>query len=163
MAQILLIDDEINVLKMWKQALRPLQHELVLAHNAKEALSYCDEREFDLVIIDFLMPDRWGIDLLHDIRIKAPQIRSIMISGQLESSMSEEQVKDVLKGRVEVDAYLAKPVSNEVLRQCVEDLLNQEDSEWIEWARQGEQIKKIKGSEVAAATDDLKKHLRKKK
>ena len=60
---ILLADDEEKILKTLGRALRDDGHEVTTAPNAKEAARLLGERSFDLLIIDFLMPDRTGLDV----------------------------------------------------------------------------------------------------
>ena len=70
---ILLADDEEKILKTLGRALRDDGHEVMTAPNAKEASRLLSERSFDLLIIDFLMPDRTGLDVIRDLAANTPE------------------------------------------------------------------------------------------
>ena len=57
---ILLADDEEKILNTLGRALRDDGHEVITASNAKDAARLLSERSVDLLVIDFLMPDRTG-------------------------------------------------------------------------------------------------------
>jgi CheY-like chemotaxis protein len=67
-ARILLVDDEDDVLDAWDLILRKLKHQVVKAHNEAEALAACLEHPFDLVIVDYLIPSKTGVEILAAIR-----------------------------------------------------------------------------------------------
>jgi DNA-binding response OmpR family regulator len=68
---ILLADDEEKILKTLGRALRDDGHEVVTASNARDATRLLSERSFDLLVIDFLMPDRTGLDVIRRSRASA--------------------------------------------------------------------------------------------
>jgi CheY-like chemotaxis protein len=161
-AEILVVDDERNIVSQWRQALRPLGHELVTFLSAKEALAACDERRFDLIVVDFLMPEMTGVELINEIRKKIPGIRTVLISGKLDRKLDADGVKEVIQDRVEVDIYLKKPVQNETLREAVRSLLDSRKSDWVSWAGDARAARGATTEKAKAASDDLRKHLRKK-
>ena len=73
MGSILLVDDEEKILKTLGRALRDDGHEVVTAANGKDAQRLLAERSFDLLIIDFLMPDRTGMDVLRELASSTPE------------------------------------------------------------------------------------------
>jgi response regulator RpfG family c-di-GMP phosphodiesterase len=70
-----------------------------------------------------MMPTMSGIELLNEIRKEHPFVRSIIISGKLDSSVSEESVLADIRADVEADVYLHKPVDNPRLKDEVAKLL----------------------------------------
>lgn len=161
MSEILLVDDEKNIVSQWRQALRPLGHHVSAFLSAAEALAACDEQQFDLVIVDFLMPEMTGVELINAIRKKIPTIRSILISGKLDKKMDENAVKSVMQDRVDVDVYLKKPVENEDLRSAVTALLSSGEVDWVDWAEKGKAARRTTDRAAKEASADLKKHLKK--
>ena len=67
MGSILLVDDEEKILKTLGRALRDDGHEVITASNGRDAQRLLAERSCDLMIIDFLMPDRTGMDVLREL------------------------------------------------------------------------------------------------
>src|SRR5687768_6749890 len=90
LAKILVVDDEPDVAAEWATALRLAGHDVHTANNSKGALQLSQANPLDLVILDFIMPDMTGIDLLNKIRKHHAFVRSIIISGQLNASDTEE-------------------------------------------------------------------------
>ena len=64
---ILLVDDEEKILKRLGRALRTTATTWSLAANAREAQRRLAERQFDLVVIDNLMPGMSGLDLVREV------------------------------------------------------------------------------------------------
>ncbi len=73
MGSILLVDDEEKILKTLGRALRDDGHEVITASNAKDATRLLADRAFDLMVIDFLMPDRTGMDVLRELSATTPE------------------------------------------------------------------------------------------
>ncbi len=73
-ARILLVDDEEIVLDAWETSLKPLKHHIIRAHDEKEALAAAMEHPIDLVIVDYLIPSKTGVEIVAAIRKKLPLI-----------------------------------------------------------------------------------------
>jgi DNA-binding NtrC family response regulator len=63
---ILLVDDEEKILKALGRALHDAGHEVVHTTNPRQALRLLGERSFDLLIVDNVMPELSGIDLIRE-------------------------------------------------------------------------------------------------
>src|SRR5262249_15350076 len=103
---ILIVDDEDAVRRAWEKALRYAGHRVLSASNAKRALELCDEHGIDAVVLDFIMPGVDGIQLLVQIRKRLPFVRSVIVSGKLDSNIKQSDLSAELKSAVEADVYL---------------------------------------------------------
>lgn len=158
--RILIVDDEETELKAWARALRLAAFDHVRTErNANEALKLCQEHPFDLVIIDFIMPSMNGVELLQRIRHRLPMIRSIIVSGKIDQKVDPTEIAKTLRGAVEADVYLHKPVTNEVLKAHVNDLLRSasSDPDWRDIAQQALRAKKGTIERAKAAGKELRK------
>ena len=63
---ILLVDDEEKILKALSRALRDAGHEVVETTRARSAQRLLAERTFDLFIVDNVMPEMSGLDLIRE-------------------------------------------------------------------------------------------------
>src|SRR5580765_2267567 len=63
---ILLVDDEEKILKALGRALRDAGHEVVETTRARDAQRLLAERTFDLFIVDNVMPEMSGLDLIRE-------------------------------------------------------------------------------------------------
>ena len=70
---ILLVDDEEKILKTLGRALRDDGHDVVTTPRADQVLKILGERPFDLLIIDYLMPERTGLDVIRELVQGTPE------------------------------------------------------------------------------------------
>jgi len=81
MPRILLIDDDDAFRVMLRITLTLLEHEVQEARNGNEALLMFDEAPYDVVMTDIIMPKKDGLELIGELRKKAPGMRIIAMSG----------------------------------------------------------------------------------
>nr|WP_161781599.1 response regulator [Desulfohalovibrio reitneri] len=82
------------------------------AEGADEALRRLEERSFDLVITDFDMPGKSGVQLAGDIGRRWPGLPVLLISGRAQAFEAAEGVDNVVK-------VLAKPFTGQELAEAV--------------------------------------------
>lgn len=66
MAKILIVDDEESILKMYGEALTA--HELITAVNGTEAIEKAEKELPDLILLDIIMPEMNGLDVLDKLK-----------------------------------------------------------------------------------------------
>ena len=160
--RILLVDDETAILNAWARALQSSGYIVKTAQTAKAAIELCEEYAFDVVVLDYIMPTMKGLELLTRIRKVQPLIRSILVSGKLDTGYDDATLATELRESVEADNYLHKPVSNQKLRESIQSLL--EDSSSTEWKSLASKTLKSKAvtiEKAKAATKKLEKIRRK--
>jgi DNA-binding NtrC family response regulator len=81
MKKILVIDDEPIIRISCERTLAPEGYEVRTASGGREGLTFLEQENFGLVILDLKMPDIDGIEVLNAIREKWPETKVIMISG----------------------------------------------------------------------------------
>lgn len=84
MAQtILLVDDQRDILRLLRATLDTLGHdlEIVEAPSGEEALLESSRRHIDLLVADYLLPGITGVELMHKLRARHPEIKVILITG----------------------------------------------------------------------------------
>jgi two-component system response regulator MprA len=154
MANVLVVDDEPDVLDALARAIRLAGHKVTKASDAADALRRCEDHSFDVVVLDYIMPSMSGIELLNRIRDYQPTIRSVIVSGKIDTQLSEDAVVEELRDRIEADAYLHKPLNNQRLLDTINVLLNEnEKRSWKDVAKLNVTAKKrkaeVKGAERA--------------
>ena len=70
---VLLVDDEEKILKALGRALREEGHEVVETPSARAAQRLLAERPFDVLVVDNVMPELTGLDLIRDVAQHAPR------------------------------------------------------------------------------------------
>ena len=153
--RILLVDDESAILSAWTRALKSSGYVVKTAQTAQAAIQLCEEYTFDLVVLDYIMPSMKGLELLTRIRKAQPLIRSILVSGKLDTGFDNATVANELKVSVEADEYLHKPISNHKLRESIQSLLA--DSVPREWKGLASKTLKAKAITIKKAKAASKK------
>ena len=117
--RILIVEDDPELRGYLQLALRRPNLLVDFVENGKDALAYLTQRESipALVILDVVMPHKDGIAIVRDIRRTYTHLPIIMLSGV---SSTVTVVEAMQSG---ANNFLSKPVSHDVLRQAVDDLL----------------------------------------
>ncbi|MEK9755654.1 MAG: response regulator transcription factor [Bacteroidota bacterium] len=120
--KILLVEDDPNFGRILKDYLTINNYEVLLAVNGIEGFEKFNKSEFDLCILDIMMPFKDGLTL-------AKEIREINETVPLIFLTAKNLKDDVLKGyRIGADDYLTKPFDSEILLAKIKTILNRKPS-----------------------------------
>ena len=94
MASVLLVEDEVGILNSYAFVLNKKGLMVTPVDNAKDALAYVKTKQFDLILLDMLMPEMSGLDFLKAANLKAtsPSTKVLVLSNT-ESPKVIEQAK----------------------------------------------------------------------
>ena len=109
-ASILVVDDEYGVLQSFKMVLGS-EHNIFLAETGEKAIKTFSENAIDLILLDIILPDSNGIDLLKKFKETDPDTEVIMVTAVKEVKTAVEAMKF---GAYD---YIVKPF-------VVEDIIN---------------------------------------
>ena len=90
---ILLVDDEKTMVKYLSKRLIKKGFEINIAYNGLEALEQMQAADFDVVLLDVLMPGMNGIDTLKEIKRMKPRTEVIMLTGHASVEVGIEGMK----------------------------------------------------------------------
>lgn len=76
--KLLIVDDDTNIQRLYKEELEEEGYDVVIASTGKDALSLFEQENPDIVTLDILMPDIDGISLLRKMKEQRPSIPIIM-------------------------------------------------------------------------------------
>ncbi|MDA8083753.1 MAG: response regulator [Nitrospiraceae bacterium] len=76
--KILVVDDDLSILRLYKEELEEDGYEVVTASNGVEAIERFENEKPDLVTLDIQLPDVDGIKLLRQMKEKRPRLPIIM-------------------------------------------------------------------------------------
>jgi len=110
--RILLVDDEESILTLLSYPLRKDGHEVVRAVDGAEALERFAESEFDLVVLDVMMPRVDGLEACRRLRAIST-VPIIMLTAKA------EEIDKVLGLELGADDYITKPFSMREFRSRV--------------------------------------------
>ena len=116
--KILLVEDDPNFGRILKDYLTINNYEVSLAVNGIEGFEKFNRSEFDLCILDIMMPFKDGLTLAKEIREVNEVIPLIFLTAK-------NLKDDVLKGyKIGADDYLTKPFDSEILLAKIKSILN---------------------------------------
>lgn len=105
MVRILLIEDEDNIRKIVAYDLKKANYEIVESSDGKEAMELAMTQEFDVLIIDWMLPHISGIDIVKKLRSEKVNSIFIMLTAR-------DDETDILYAFEQgVDDYITKPFS----------------------------------------------------
>ena len=120
---ILLVEDDPNFGIVLRDYLNPNGFQVTLAKNGMEGFDRYKKGDYDLCILDVMMPYKDGYTLAKEIREDNTSVPIIFLTAK---SMKE----DVLQGyKVGADDFLNKPFDSEVLLAKIKTLLKRKSSE----------------------------------
>lgn len=108
MAKILYVDDNPLMRKVVSAYLDALGHETQCAENAEKGMELLDKYSAHLVITDYHMPGKNGLEFCGDIKKKNPDIPVILISALADQIADDPDMRLAERG---VSCLLCKPVS----------------------------------------------------
>ena len=116
--KILLVEDDSNFGRILKEYLSINNYNVDLASNGIEGYEKFNRSEYDLCILDVMMPYKDGFTLAKEIREKNDHIPIIFLTAKTLKD-------DVLKGyKVGADDYLTKPFDSEILLAKIKSLFS---------------------------------------
>jgi DNA-binding response OmpR family regulator len=115
---VLVVDDDRAILRTFSRILKKAGFSTETAESGKEALEKIQTQTYDIALIDMILGDGNGLDLLPKIEESSSKTLKIMITG----ADSVEKRSEACKNGA--DAYLTKPVSPETLLAVFTKKLN---------------------------------------
>ncbi|MBW2199618.1 MAG: response regulator [Deltaproteobacteria bacterium] len=116
--RVLLVDDERDFVETLAQRLEVRDFAVTTAFGGDEALDLIKEREFDVVVLDVLMPGKNGIETLNEIKELKPLTPVIMLTG---NTTVETAIEGMKLGAYD---YLMKPTETEDLVEKITKAFN---------------------------------------
>ena len=123
--KILIVEDDPNFGKILKEYLTLNDYDIVLARNGIEGFEKFNKSDFDLCILDIMMPYKDGFTLAKEIREKNDEVPIFFLTAK-------HLKEDVLKGfKIGGDDYMTKPFDSEVLLAKIKATLNRNTKSFI--------------------------------
>src|ERR1700674_3617220 len=120
---ILIIDDEAAIRESLETLLEFEGYSVESAETGEQGLTKIGQRPFDLVLLDFALPDRNGLEVLADIRERDPQLAVIVITAYV---TVDNAVRVIQNGATN---FIQKPWDNEKLLADVRGVVARQKAE----------------------------------
>ncbi len=113
--RVLLVDDEEEFVSALSERLMLRGIEVDSALNGEEALASLKEKEFEVVILDVMMPGLGGLEVLRQIKSTHPNTQVILLTGH---GSTREGIEGMRLGAFD---YLIKPVDIEEMLEKMKE------------------------------------------
>ncbi len=123
--KILIIEDDENILSLLERGLTEEGHVIQSAVDGEDGEYLATENNYDIIILDWMLPNKNGLTILENIRKKSITTPILMLTAKSEII---DKVKGLKSG---ADDYLAKPFDYEELLARIEALYRREVSKGI--------------------------------
>ena len=120
--RLLIVDDEELIRKGPRARIEYFRFpdlEIAEAGSSREALEMFRQTEYAMALVDICMPDMNGLEMIEQAQAIRPRTQFLLLSGFAEFSYAQQAI------RLGVRAYLNKPVSNELLKENIEGVLQE--------------------------------------
>lgn len=125
--KILVVEDDPSILELLQYNLESAGYEVAASATAEEGALLLEEQDFDLLVLDWMLPDMSGIELCMRVRksAKSPQLPIIMLTARGEEG---DRIRGLTTG---ADDYMVKPFSVPELLARVKALLRRASPERV--------------------------------
>lgn len=107
--RILIIEDEVTLNKMLAEGLKEFGYQSDVVETLKDGEYYLDIRNYDLVLMDWMLPDGDSVNIIGDIKSKTPKTVVVVLSARDDN---ESEIEALRSG---ADDYIRKPFDFDVL------------------------------------------------
>ena len=115
--RILIVEDEVRIADFLQRGLRAEGHFCVVANDGEAGLSLALEGDFDLLLLDLMLPGMHGRDICQQLRMNKINTPLIILSAM-------DSLDDIIAGlRMGADDYMTKPFSFEELLARIETVM----------------------------------------
>jgi DNA-binding NtrC family response regulator len=119
-ARILIVDDEEIVIKSWLRILGGGDYQIDTAYDGRAALRKIEENHYDVMILDVVMPNMGGFEVLRRVKETHPDMGVIMVTGL-------SQVDTVVQARkLGARDFISKPFEPDELKLVVQRALERQ-------------------------------------
>lgn len=120
--RVLIVEDEERVADFLKRGLAAEGHFCVVAHDGEEGLTLALEGDFDMILLDLMLPRMHGHEVCQQLRMKQVNTPLMILTAM-------DSLEDVVAGlRLGADDYMTKPFSFEELLARIETVMRRTSS-----------------------------------
>ncbi|UZR98198.1 sigma-54-dependent transcriptional regulator [Chondrinema litorale] len=144
MQSILIVDDDVNICKILVKFLEKKGYQADSKSNAKDAIELVKKSAFDVILIDFRLPDEDGVNLMQKVKIFQPKAKVIIITGYSDVKIA---VKAMKTGAFD---YITKPLQPDEILFTIKEAIKHEEKKSVDHSKPVSKTEFIIGKSAAA-------------
>ncbi|MBW1708414.1 MAG: response regulator [Deltaproteobacteria bacterium] len=113
--KVLLVDDEEDFLETLAERMQVRGMEVSTTTSAREALIKTEQESYDAIVLDLMMPEMDGLEVLKAIKKKNPEMQIILLTGH---ATVEKGIEAMKLGAMD---FIEKPVELETLTEKIKE------------------------------------------
>lgn len=118
--KVLIAEDDENMCKILRLYLEKEGYQADIVNNGEDAVAYFESNRADLMLLDWMMPKKSGIEVCKEIRLMKVPVKIIMLTAKAETS---SELRGLVNG---ADDYIRKPFDMNILLIRIKKLCNME-------------------------------------
>lgn len=112
--RILIIEDEMTLTKTLAEGLNEFTYQADVAENLKDGEYFISIRNYDLILLDWMLPDGNGLDIIPQVKNNSPRTAIVILSAR------DDKESEIEALRAGADDYIRKPFDFDVLVARIE-------------------------------------------
>ena len=120
---ILLVEDDEAVADILMEVLKTWDQKVVWVSTKKEAVSQIEDSRFDIILLDIMLPDGFGYEIIPEIKRSQPGMHILTMTGH-----NTPEFERTIRG-FGITYYMSKPVNVGELKQIIDHIENKQNKE----------------------------------
>ncbi|MEI7621499.1 MAG: response regulator [Candidatus Moraniibacteriota bacterium] len=123
MTKILLVEDDPMIAEIYKKKFELVGFEVVNAVTGKEVLKYASEEKFDLILLDMVLPEMSGLDVLKELRYSGrydAKLKIVVLSNLNKTDYERQAKENGADGFIGKTEYTPSELADEVKKVLAE-------------------------------------------
>ncbi|MFD2231038.1 hybrid sensor histidine kinase/response regulator [Alkalimarinus sediminis] len=116
--QILVADDNAHAREIFSETLKRFGCSVDIASNGDEALQKCEQKNYDLILLDWNMPDIDGLETYRRLKLISQDMPAVIMASAHAHQRIISEARDI-----GIEKFLTKPIKNSVLFDSVAQIL----------------------------------------
>ncbi|NOY62069.1 MAG: response regulator, partial [Gammaproteobacteria bacterium] len=114
--QLLLVDDEIGILRSLERALRGQGYQIHKANSGREGLELLEWNPIGVIVSDHRMPQMTGVEFLSQVKVRYPDTVRIVLSGYIDLKLVTDAINQGA-----IYKFFSKPWDDDLLRTNIKE------------------------------------------
>ncbi len=119
--KVLVVEDRVKLAETISMILKSVGCDVEVATSCKDAYKYLSDRDYNVIIVDIMLPDGSGLDVIKFAKRLEEGVKAVVISGYKPSDLSLNEIEKY------ADAFLSKPFTMTELLDVLKKVLGEED------------------------------------